>query len=168
MLSTMNDLSLALGDAYRSLRLAVRGQPFPNAALDWDRDALDVTVDVDTGTFRGSFQTLVWAHELSNLRSLLHSLLDQLGQDLMAEFEFREVAIETRFEVRRGGAFIVQVALRPSAAENDRLTFELSLSPAQVTNWIEDLDRILSHFPPAIATNYTPARDITPTDPSVG
>ncbi len=44
----MGALGLDLSDGYRSLRLIVRRQQFPDAELDWDRDALDATVEVET------------------------------------------------------------------------------------------------------------------------
>jgi len=162
----MDAFDVDLSDAYRSLRLIVRGQPFPNADLDWDRDVLDATVEVDTTSFQGSFKTAVWAHELSNLRSLLQALLDQVSEDVVASFEFRDHALETNFQSRRDGAFIVQITLRPDPADSERLTFELSLNSVQLTGWIARLDRILSRFSPAITTNYLPTRDISPAEPS--
>jgi len=161
----MGALGLDLSDAYRSLRLIVRRQQFPDAELDWDRDALDATVEVETIHFRGSFETTVWGHELSNLRSLLQALLDQPGHDVVASFEFRDVALEANFRSRRRGAFIVEMALRPNPADSERLAFDLSLNSVQLTNWIEGLNRLLSRFPPAIPTNYIPTQEISRADP---
>jgi hypothetical protein len=76
----VDELGLELRDGYRWLRLVVRGQTFPNAELDWDRDALDAVVEVDTGVFRGSFGTTLWRHELANLRALLQALLAGHGK----------------------------------------------------------------------------------------
>jgi hypothetical protein len=160
----MGALGLDLSDAYRSLRLIVRGQQFPDAELDWDRDALDATVEVGTIHFRGSFETTVWAHELSNLRSLLHALLDQPGHHVVASFEFRDLALEANFRSRRRGGFIVEIALRPNPAHSERPAFDLSLNSVQLTNWIEGLDTLLSGFPPAIHTNYIPTLEISRAD----
>lgn len=82
----MDKLSLELRNGYRWLRLVVYGQPFPSAELDWDRDAIDALLEVDTGVFRGGFRTTLWGHELANLRALLQALLDQLGQTSQGVF----------------------------------------------------------------------------------
>jgi hypothetical protein len=90
MLATVDDLGLELRDVNCWLRVIVRRQPFPNAQSDWDRDAFDAVVEVDTGIFRGGFGTTLWAHELANLRALLQALLDRLGQHRKASFALME------------------------------------------------------------------------------
>lgn len=98
MLLTVQDLALEFRDGSRWLRAVVRRQPFPTAELDWDRDALDAILEVDTDIFRGSFGTTLWRHELANLRALLQALLDQLGQHLKASFALIEHGAAFEFE----------------------------------------------------------------------
>jgi hypothetical protein len=99
------------------------GQLFPNAESDWDRDALDAVVEVDTSVFRGSFGTTLWAHELANLRALFQALLDQLGQHRKASFALIEHGAEFEFELLRRGAASTQITLRSDAVGVQHLDF---------------------------------------------
>jgi hypothetical protein len=146
MLATVDDLGLELRDANCWLRVVVRRQAFPNAQSDWDRDALDAVVKVDTGIFRGSFGTTLWAHELADLRALLQALLDQLGQHLKASFALIEHGAEFDFELLRRGATRIQVTLRTDLAGFQRLDFELEVDPSQLTSYVGQVDAILTRF----------------------
>jgi hypothetical protein len=139
MLSTVDDLGLELRDGYRWLRVVIRRQPFPNAEVDWDRDALDAVVEVDTGIFRGSFGTTLWGHELASLRALLQALLDQLGQHLKASFALIEAGVAFEFELLRRGAMSAQITLRTDAADIQHLEFEMEVDPSQLGKGLRPL-----------------------------
>ena len=162
MLCRVDELGFELRDGNRGLRVAVRGQPFPNAELDWDRDALDGVVEVDAGVFRGGFGTTIWRHELANLRALLQALLDHLGQHLKASFALIEHGAEFEFELLRRGATITNITLRTDADGIQHLDFELEIDPSQLTTCVNQIDAILAHFPPSVTTTYAPDRNITP------
>jgi hypothetical protein len=162
MLARVDELGLELRDGYRWLRIVVRRQLFPNAELDWDRDALDAAVEVDTGVFRGSFGTTLWRHELADLRALLQALLDQLGQHLKASFALTEHAVEFDFELLRRGAMRTRITLRTDAADIQHLDFELEIDPSQLATCIGQIDAISARFPSAVTTTNTPDPQISP------
>lgn len=153
---------LEFRDGSRWLRVVVRREPFPTAELDWDRDALDAILEVDTDIFRGSFGTTLWRHELANLRALLQALLDQLGQHLKASFALIEHGAAFEFELLRRGAIEMRITLQTDTADVQRLQFELEADPSQLTTFVGQIDAILSRFPPAVTTTYAPDRDISP------
>ena len=161
MLPDIDEIALELRDGYRGLRLLVRGQAVPCAELDWDRDALNAVIEVETGVFRGRLRTLPWGHELANFRALLLALLDRLGQHLKASFAFIEHATEFHFELLRRGALISQVKVRPNTADVEQLVFELSVDPSQLSACVSQIDAILARFPPALTTTYSPDSDIS-------
>jgi hypothetical protein len=162
MLLTVQDLALEFRDGSRWLRAVVRRQPSPTAELDWDRDALDAILEVDTDIFRGSFGTTLWRHELANLRALLQALLDQLGQHLKASFALIERGAAFDFELLRRGVIKIRITLQTDAADVQRLHFELEIDPSQLATCIGQIDAILSRFPPAVTTAYAPDQDISP------
>ena len=96
----VDELGLELRDAFRWQRLVVCRQLFPNAETDWNRDALDAVVEVDSGPFHGSFGTTLYGHELASLRTLLQTFLDQLGQHLKTSFAFMEQGVEFELSTR--------------------------------------------------------------------
>lgn len=162
MLCRVDELSLELRDGFRWLRVVVRRQLFPNAEADWDRDALEAAVEVESGNFRGNFGTTLYGHELANLRALLQTFLDQLGQHLKTSFALIERGVEFEFELFRRGAVGAQVTLHTDEADYQQLTFPMEIDPSQLSTCVAQIDAILTRFPPIVTTTSASDRDVSP------
>ena len=144
--------SIRQGTAGNSIELVLESRPFPDAELDWDRDAIDAVVNVEAGAFRGNFTTTVWSHELTCLRRLLEELGNRVGRDADAVFRIRESTIRMTFELEKTGHLCVVIEASENPADAAKIQFEIHADQSYIHIWIESIDAALKKFPQRIKT----------------
>lgn len=140
--------------AENCLELTLTSRPFPDAELDWDRDAIDATVDVKAGAFEGKFATTVWSHELACLRMLLEELGKRVGLSAEAAFRFREATIRLAFKLDKLGHLDIQVTTCEDPASDVRLDFSIAADQTYLPFWIDSIDAALREFPQQVETGH--------------
>jgi hypothetical protein len=102
------------GDGQGALQFSLVTRPFPDAAAEWDRDAISVEILGEKGGMRCAFATTMWSHELALLERLLERLSDQsTAADI--SFRCREGVVELDLKLDNLGHLACEVRLNPSA-----------------------------------------------------
>lgn len=143
-------LELRLGGDAEFVRLVPLRRPFPDAESEWDRDVMDMTVEVSLGPFRGAYRTFVWSSELAELRELLAGLERRLGEEVNEDFRLREGTLELSFQLGRRGTLGIAVEAAADPGLGPRLSGAVDADQSYFPRWLRELDALLATFPSAI------------------
>ncbi|MBA3943794.1 MAG: hypothetical protein H0X37_04450 [Herpetosiphonaceae bacterium] len=134
----------------QKFQLMLNERAFPSAETAWDRDFIRASVNVDTGTFSGSYVLLLGAHELVNLHILLQKLWQEFGRASHASFRLREETLHIVFDITKLGIIRLTVRAQPDITIETFLQFVFEAEYNSIKVWIATLEKALRQFPPSI------------------
>ena len=139
------DLYFEIKDSGNFVRLKMVTQLYPEAELNWDRDWIDVHVDVKAGAFNGSYKANMRLWEISNFAKQLRVLHEKLAGE--ARLEGLEGQVNIQIEGDGIGHFVASCILtdRVAASEN-KLEFELEFDQTDLAIILNQLHTIENQF----------------------
>lgn len=143
-----DELVVQLGVDNQQLRIKLHNRPYPNSSYAWDRDAITATIEVNTVVFQGRIQTLIWSHELEELRDLLMNLSQQVGHEEQVQFNLREHVLDLVFELTRLGHIEVRVKVSDmDPAYPTIMTFFINADQTYLPKWVSEISKALEYYP---------------------
>lgn len=143
-----DELVVQLGVDNQQLCIILHNRPYPNSSYAWDRDAITATIEVNTVVFQGRVPTLIWSHELEELRELLMNLSQQVGHEEQVQFELREQVLNLVFELTKPGHIEVRVKVSDmDPAYPTIMTFFINADQTYLPKWIGEIRKALEYYP---------------------
>lgn len=137
--------SITIQEGTDSLKIEVNRFAYSDATDLYDKNWIDVTITLKTGSFSGKYSAYFQTTDLQHL----HDELITLHKNLTGEFTFSTLERQLELHFKGDGIGHIEISgiARDSAGIGNTLNFELNIDQTSLPSLIQETHNVIKEFP---------------------